>query len=186
LGHLPFFAEDLGVITADVVSLRDQFQIPGTRVLQFAFDGHADNPYLPHNFVSNTVAFTGTHDNPPTREWYEQLPDWEKQTLSSYLKQPLANSDEAAPALIELAWSSVAALTIAPLQDVFDLGSGSRMNTPGRAEGNWRWRVTQEMLSTTAFQWLRELTEKSHRSTSPASNAPSADQKLTTFMRAAT
>jgi 4-alpha-glucanotransferase len=186
LGHLPFFAEDLGVITADVVSLRDQFQIPGTRVLQFAFDGHADNPYLPHNFVSNTVAFTGTHDNPPTREWYEQLPDSEKQTLSSYLKRPLANSDEAAPALIELAWSSVAALTIAPLQDVLDLGTGSRMNTPGRAEGNWRWRVTREMLSTTAFQWLCELTEKSHRSTTAASNAPSADPQLTTFMRAAT
>ena len=75
LGRLPFIAEDLGIITAEVASLRDQFQIPGTRVLQFAFDGHPDNPYLPHNFVSNTVAYTGTHDNPPTREWYEQLPD---------------------------------------------------------------------------------------------------------------
>ncbi len=163
LGHLPFIAEDLGIITADVASLRDQFQIPGTRVLQFAFDGHPDNPYLPHNFVSNTVAYTGTHDNPPTREWYEQLPDSQKQTLWGYLNRRLVNSAEAAPALIELAWSSVAALTVAPLQDVFDLGTGARMNVPGRANGNWRWRFTDKMVSTTAFEWLRELTERSKR-----------------------
>jgi hypothetical protein len=152
-------------------SRRDQFQIPGTRVLQFAFDGQPDNPYLPHNFVSNTVAYTGTHDNPPTREWYEQLPDAQKQTLWSYLNRRLVNSAEAAPALIELAWSSVAALTIAPLQDVFDLGTGARMNVPGRANGNWRWRFTEEMVSATAFEWLRELTNKSNRCASARSTA---------------
>ena len=70
------------------------------------------------------------------------------------------NSAEAAPALIELAWSSVAALTVAPLQDVFDLGTGARMNVPGRANGNWRWRFTDKMVSTTAFEWLRDLTEE--------------------------
>jgi 4-alpha-glucanotransferase len=163
LGRLPFIAEDLGTITADVALLRDQFQVPGTRVLQFAFDGHADNPYLPHNYVSNTVAYTGTHDNPPTREWYEQLPDSQKQSLWNYLKHQLVNSAEAAPALMELAWSSVAALTVAPFQDVLDLGVGNRMNVPGRAAGNWGWRFADEMLSATAFQWLRELTEKSKR-----------------------
>jgi len=171
LGRLPFIAEDLGIITADVALLRDQFQVPGTRVLQFAFDGHADNPYLPHNFVSNTVAYTGTHDNPPTREWYEQLPDSQKETLSNYLKRQLKNSAEAAPALVELAWSSAAALSVAPLQDVLDLGVGSRMNVPGRTGGNWRWRVTEEMLSTTAFEWLRELTERSKRCSNVGSNA---------------
>jgi 4-alpha-glucanotransferase len=164
LGPLPFIAEDLGIITADVALLRDQFHVPGTRVLQFAFDGHADNPYLPQNFVSNTVAYTGTHDNPPTREWYEQLPDSQKQTLWRYLNRRLVNSAEAAPALIELAWSSVAALTVAPLQDVLGLGVGSRMNVPGRVGGNWRWRFTEEMLSTTAFQWLCESTNRSQRS----------------------
>jgi len=163
LGGLPFIAEDLGTITADVSSLRDQFQVPGTRVLQFAFDGHADNPYLPSNFVHNTVAYTGTHDNPPSREWYEQLPDSQKQTFSSYLGRPLASSAEAAPVLMALAWSSAAALTIAPLQDVLDLGAGSRMNVPGRLGGNWQWRFTEGTLSTTAFQWLRELTERSER-----------------------
>ena len=186
LGHLPFIAEDLGIITADVIQLRDQFQVPGTRVLQFAFDGHTDNPYLPHNFVSNAVAYTGTHDNPPTREWYEQLPDLQKQNLSSYLKRQLVNSAEAAPLLMELAWSSVAALTIAPLQDVFDLGSGTRMNVPGRAEGNWRWRFTEEMLSTTVVEWLRDLTNKSHRSTIPESKPRCGEPQGTTFVRAAT
>lgn len=186
LGRLPFIAEDLGVITADVVLLRDQLQVPGTRVLQFAFDGHADNPYLPHNFVSSTVAYTGTHDNPPTREWYEALGDAQKQTLWTYLGRRLSSDAEAAPALIELAWSSVAALSIAPLQDVFDLGIGNRMNVPGRAEGNWRWRFTEEMLPTTAFEWLRTLTERSHRSAIAPPKASCADPKDRKSVRAAT
>ena len=75
LGDLPFIAEDLGLITPDVCALRDQFRVPGTRVLQFAFDGHPDNPYLPDNYIPNTVVYTGTHDNPTAREWYEELPD---------------------------------------------------------------------------------------------------------------
>lgn len=177
LGRLPFIAEDLGIITADVASLRDQFQLPGTRILQFAFDGHTDNPYLPQNFVSNTVAYTGTHDNPPTREWYEQLLDSQKQTLWAYLKRQLVNSAEAAPALLELAWSSVAALTVAPLQDVLDLGVGSRMNTPGSTTGNWRWRITEDMLSTSAFQWLSDLTKKSMRCADAKSNAQTPKHK---------
>src|SRR5258706_10206083 len=106
LGRLPFIAEDLGLITPDVHALRDQFQVPGTRVLQFAFDGHAENPYLPHNFVANTVAYTGTHDNAPTRQWYEELPNDQRQNLWSYLKREPCDSAEAAPALIRLAWSS--------------------------------------------------------------------------------
>ncbi len=182
LGRFPFIAEDLGTITEDVTLLRDQFQVPGTRVLQFAFDGHTDNPYLPHNFVSNTVAYTGTHDNPPTREWFELLPDSQKETLSSYLKRKLNNCAEAAPALVDLAWSSAAALSVAPLQDVLDLGVGSRMNVPGRTGGNWCWRVTEEMLSTTAFEWLREVTERSKRCSNPGSKPAKAGSA--TFLRA--
>ena len=101
LGGLPFIAEDLGLITPDVIVLRDRFQLPGTRVLQFAFDGHADNPYLPSNYVANTVVYTGTHDNPTTRGWYEELPDDQRQNFWSYLKRPGATSGEAAPALME-------------------------------------------------------------------------------------
>jgi 4-alpha-glucanotransferase len=166
LGFLPFIAEDLGQITPDVQILRDQFAVPGTRVLQFAFDGHADNPYLPHNFVSNTVAYTGTHDNATTRQWYDELPDPQRQNLWGYLNRSSGESAEAAPALMGLAWSSVAALTIAPLQDVLNLGSAARMNVPGRADGNWRWRFCENMLSLPAFEWLQKLTEHSKRSNS--------------------
>jgi len=164
LGALPFIAEDLGLITPDVYALRDRFRVPGTRVLQFAFDGHADNPYLPSNYVTNTAVYTGTHDNPTTREWYEDLPDDQRRNFWSCVKRYGGDSREAAPALMSLAWSSIAALAIAPLQDVLNLGREARMNVPGRAEGNWRWRCTEQMLTGPAFEWLRELTATSRRS----------------------
>src|SRR5208283_1736610 len=112
-----------GVITPDVRALRDQFQLPGMRILQFAFDGHADNPYLPHNYIPNTVVYTGTHDNATTRGWFEALPEDQRRNMWNYLKRPAGNSDEVAWELIRLAWSSVAALAMAPLQDLLDLGA---------------------------------------------------------------
>ena len=163
LGGLPFIAEDLGVITPDVCALRDQFHLPGTRVLQFAFDGSPDNPYLPDRYVSNTVVYTGTHDNNTARGWFEGLPDYQRQNLWNYLKRPAGDSSEAAPALMHLAWSSSAALAMAPLQDLLNLGEEARMNVPGRAQGNWRWRSTEDMLSAPAFQGLRDLTQASSR-----------------------
>jgi 4-alpha-glucanotransferase len=165
LGALPFIAEDLGMITPDVYALRDQFHLPGMRVLQFAFDGHSDNPHLPRNYVRNTVVYTGTHDNPTTREWFEELRDDQRQNLWNYLERPPGASTDVAPALTELAWSSPAALAIAPLQDLLNLGREARMNVPGRAEGNWRWRVTDNMLSDSSFGRLRDLTKKSNRLT---------------------
>jgi 4-alpha-glucanotransferase len=163
LGGLPLIAEDLGVITPDVSALRDRFLLPGTRVLQFAFDGHSDNPHLPGNYPANTVVYTGTHDNPPTREWYEELPASQRQFLWRYLKRPEGHTGDAAPVLIELAWSSSAALAIAPLQDVLNLGAEARMNVPGRAEGNWRWRCPANLLSVAEIEWLRNLTKTSRR-----------------------
>jgi len=153
----------LGLITPDVSALRDQFCLPGMRVLQFAFDGHSDNPHLPHNYVSNAVVYTGTHDNPTTRGWYEDLPDAQRQFVWNYLKRPAGDSSEVAGELIRLAWSSAAALTIAPLQDLLNLGPEARMNVPARAEGNWRWRATEDMVSSPAFHALRELTNSSQR-----------------------
>jgi 4-alpha-glucanotransferase len=164
LGVLPFIAEDLGLITPEVRALREQFHIPGTRVLQFAFDGHSDNPYLPENFTPNTVVYTGTHDNPTSRGWYEELASDQRQNLWRYLKSSKTESAEVAWDLIRLAWSSPAALAVAPLQDVLNLGHEARMNIPGRAEGNWTWRCTKEMLSTADFHWLRDLTIISKRS----------------------
>ena len=144
------------MITADVLALRDQFGLPGMRVPQFAFDGHADNPYLPHNFAHNTVAYTGTHDNATTRQWYGELPDYQRQNLWAYLKHAPGTSADAAPELTRLTWSSPAALAIAPLRDLVNWGSEARMNVPGRADGNWRWRVREDMLSSQAFNgcWI--------------------------------
>jgi 4-alpha-glucanotransferase len=163
LGTLPFIAEDLGLITPDVQALRDQLGMPGMRVLQFAFDGRSDNPYLPDNYVTNAVVYTGTHDNPTTRGWFEQLPDPQRQNLWRYMKLPGGDSSEAAAALMGLAWSSVAAVSMAPLQDLLNLGQEARMNVPGRLEGNWGWRATEEMLSDQAYERLRILTTSSNR-----------------------
>jgi 4-alpha-glucanotransferase len=176
LGHLPFIAEDLGFITPDVHALREQFQLPGTRVLQFAFDGPSDNPYLPNNFVSNTAAYTGTHDNAPTREWYEQLPEYQRQNFWNYLKRAPGTTDDAAPSLVNLAWSSIAALTVAPLQDLLNLGAESRMNIPGRASGNWSWRCPENIDLSSAFRWLREVAELSNRVEPEKLDQPVIDQ----------
>ena len=163
LGGLPLIAEDLGIITPEVSALRDDFRIPGTRVLQFAFDGHPENPYLPENFVPNTIVYTGTHDNPTSREWYEALPVVERENLWRYLKSPQLPSSAVAWELMRVAWSSVAAIAIAPLQDLLNLGGEARMNIPGRSDGNWTWRCTQEMLSGHEFESLCELTRNTTR-----------------------
>jgi 4-alpha-glucanotransferase len=166
LGGLPLIAEDLGLITPDVETLRDQFGIPGTRVLQFAFDGHDDNPYLPQNFVNNTVVYTGTHDNPTSREWFDELANSQQETVSrKYFSDDSVRSVGPGSALIGLAWSSRAAVAIAPLQDLLNLGREARMNVPGRAGGNWRWRCTEEMLTDKPFSWLRGLSVNSKRLT---------------------
>jgi 4-alpha-glucanotransferase len=170
LGALPFVAEDLGQITPDVYALRDQFHLPGTRVLQFAFDGDPHNPYLPSNYDRNTVVYTGTHDNPTSRGWFDELPDDQRRKVSDYLKLTGSESSEAAPALMDLAWSSVASLSIAPLQDLLNLGKEARMNIPGRPEGNWTWRCTEGMLTDSVFDWLRDLTKNSSRSSGLSSS----------------
>jgi 4-alpha-glucanotransferase len=134
------------------------------RVLQFGFDGDPGNPHLPHNCPPNAIVYTGTHDNNTTRGWFEALPDSQKQNLWNYLRRSSGESQEAAAALMQLAWSSPGALAIAPLQDLLNLGADARMNMPGRTDGNWLWRCTETMLSLSAFKRLRDLTESSNRS----------------------
>jgi 4-alpha-glucanotransferase len=163
LGHLQLIAEDLGLITPDVIQLRDSQQLPGMRVLQFAFDGDPQNPHLPGNYVPNTVAYTATHDNNTTRGWFEALPASQKQAVSTYVRQPTIEDRDVAPELMRLAWSSCAALAMAPLQDLLNLGPDARLNTPGTATGNWRWRVTDDVLSPAAFKWLLDLTSETNR-----------------------
>jgi 4-alpha-glucanotransferase len=163
LGRLPFVVEDLGVITPDVVRLRDDFELPGTRVLQFAFDGDWSSPHLPHNHPPNAVVYTGTHDNSTTRGWYEALPDASRRHLWSYARRIGGGAREAVSAMLSLAWGSPAALAIAPFQDVLRLGDEARMNVPGAAGGNWRWRCTRDTLSPEVFASLRDLTVSASR-----------------------
>ena len=155
-GRLPLIAEDLGLITPPVDALRRQFGLPGMRILQFGFGGATEARFLPHNFERHTVVYTGTHDNDCTRGWHACITDAERDFFHRY-----SASTGADPAwdLMRLAWSSVADLAIAPLQDVLDLGSEARMNYPGQPAGNWDWRFQAPMLTDQRLDRLAEWTE---------------------------
>lgn len=153
-------AEDLGHITPDVLALRQDLGIPGMRVLQFAFDGDSANPYLPRHHGSDSVCYTGTHDNDTTLGWWNELPDWQREQV----RQLLGTHDPVMPdALIDLAWSSPAPLAIVPMQDLLGLGSDARMNRPGIAEGNWRWQMPAGALDAALAGRLRESFTRHHR-----------------------
>ncbi|MEO1635962.1 MAG: 4-alpha-glucanotransferase, partial [Cyanobacteria bacterium J06631_9] len=157
LGQLPFLAEDLGLIDEKVEALRDRFDFPGMKILQFSFGSDSSNPYLPHNIDRNFVVYSGTHDNDTTVGWFNNASEYEKLRLVSYVGAFEASSVHWA--MIRLALSSVANQAIVPLQDLLGLGSGSRMNTPGVANGNWEWRYVDAMLTPTIADQLRNLTE---------------------------
>jgi 4-alpha-glucanotransferase len=146
LGELPIIAEDLGVITPDVDALRREFGLPGMRILQFAFgDGGAydnTNAYLPHNFASNTVVYTGTHDNNTTQGWWAEASPELRQNVLDYLGTDDREGHDIHWHLIRAACSSVADTAIYPLQDVLGLRGEHRMNLPGKGEGYWEWRFT--------------------------------------------
>lgn len=163
LGSLPLIAEDLGLITPDVIALRDQFHLPGMRVLQFALDGGPENPFLPEHYPEDVVAYTATHDNQTTRAWYESLSDQGRQRLRDCVGHPI-DASQAAWELIRLIWESRAMLSLAPVQDLLNLGADARMNWPGRPAGNWRWRATHLQLDSPQFERLRDLTRQTGRS----------------------
>jgi 4-alpha-glucanotransferase len=135
--------------------------------MQFGFDGKPENPHLPHTWTNRVVGYTGTHDNNTTRGWFASLPDSQKQLVRKYVGWSSEDKHGIAAALMRSAWPSAAGLTIAPLQDVLDLGAEARMNVPGRAEGNWRWRWVDSAPSEHAFRWLAELTGTSGRARDP-------------------
>lgn len=155
LGELPIIVEDLGLITPEVVALREALGYPGMRVLQFAFGSDARNPYLPHNYVPNTVVYTGTHDNDTTVGWFHTRPPHEREHVLRYVD---SDGQEIHWDLIRLALASVADAAIVPLQDVLGLGSEARMNTPGVIGGNWRWRFRLEELTEAIVDRLADLT----------------------------
>ncbi|MEW6085412.1 MAG: 4-alpha-glucanotransferase [Chloroflexota bacterium] len=151
--NLPIIAEDLGLVTPDVIALLEEFQLPGMRVLQFGFSG-PDNPFLPHNYVENCVAYTGTHDNNTARGWFESTADEERQFALRYLDTDGSNF---AWDLIRAVWSSVAGIAVTPMQDVLNLGGEARMNFPSKLGGNWEWRMQAGDLNDSLAERLREL-----------------------------
>ncbi len=161
LGNLPIIAEDLGVITPPVDAMRKTLQLPGMKVLQFAFGGgFSESKYLPHNYSENYIVYTGTHDNDTTVGWFnsEQSGDIARDHMLHYLNRDY-RTVEPHWDLIRLGMSSVAHTCVVPLQDVLGLGSAARMNTPGIASGNWQWRFTPQMLEGPARSRLATITE---------------------------
>jgi 4-alpha-glucanotransferase len=156
LGDLPIIAEDLGVITPDVIAMRETYNLPGMKVLQFAFsfgNGPSD-PFLPHHYPVNCVAYTGTHDNDTVLGWYQRVPEDEKSFYRRYLNR---DGTDVAWDLIRATWASVASLAIAPLQDFLSLDNRARMNVPGRPSGNWAWRMPADCLNTALKERIREV-----------------------------
>lgn len=143
-GKLPLIAEDLGIISPEVEKLRDDYKLPGMKVLLFAFDSDEKNPYLPHNHTVNSVVYTGTHDNDTTVGWFYSLNDDQQTRVLDYLQNPV----EPMPwPLIYTALQSVARTAILPMQDILALDGSHRMNTPGTTKGNWSWRFNWEWIS---------------------------------------
>ncbi|CAN5433816.1 4-alpha-glucanotransferase [soil metagenome] len=167
LGELAVIAEDLGVITPDVEELRDGFGFPGMRILQFAFGGDADNHDLPHNYVKNCVAYTGTHDNDTTVGWFKsQAGAGSTRDASEIsrehdycLKYLASDGDQIHWDFIRGVWASVADTAITPLSDLLGIGTEGRMNLPASESGNWHWRMTDDSLTDEITEKLKELTE---------------------------
>ena len=151
-----FIAEDLGFVTPEVIALRDKYNLPGMKILQFAFNSDAKNPFLPHNYTKNSVVYTGTHDNDTSKGMYKNYSEHEKQFSKKYFKFETGNF---AHGLMKLAWSSVANTAIAPLQDLLQLGSEYRMNIPGTLENNWVWRFKPEDIKEEHINFLTQITE---------------------------
>ncbi|MEZ4539864.1 MAG: 4-alpha-glucanotransferase [Chloroflexota bacterium] len=159
LGELPIIAEDLGVITPEVEALRDRFDFPGMRILQFAFGGTRNSSFLPYNYVHNTIVYTGTHDNETTLGWYLNATEDERDHLRRYT---VSSGRDIVWDLIRLAYASVADMAIIPMQDLFVLGNEARMNYPGREGGWWRWRYTRDMFTARAPGIAMGLSELAH------------------------
>jgi 4-alpha-glucanotransferase len=150
---LPVIAEDLGVITSDVIELRERYHLPGMKILQFGFSG-PDNADLPHHYGQNCVAYTGTHDNDTARGWYAAATEAERDFARRYLG---VDGSQFAWDLLRAIWRSAAVFALAPMQDLLDLDSSARMNFPSTLGGNWEWRMREGDLDTGLSSRLAEL-----------------------------
>jgi 4-alpha-glucanotransferase len=160
-GDLPIIAEDLGVITPEVVALRDRYEFPGMKILQFAFGAGPGDPFLPFNYDRNCVVYTGTHDNDTTVGWFNQLSNYERDEVLRYLG--CIDPEGIHWSLIRMGWISIANMAIVPYQDLLGLGTDARMNFPGKPEGNWGWRYRPEALNREVGDRLKTMTYISGR-----------------------
>ncbi len=160
LKDLPIIAEDLGVITPEVTALRDAFELPGMKVLQFAFAGGPENAFLPHNYGPHCVVYTGTHDNDTTAGWSRTATEHERAFAERYLA---TQGTSVTQAMIRAAFNSVADMAVVPFQDVLELGSEHRMNLPGTTDGNWEWRFSWTLVGPQHAERLYEWTALSNR-----------------------
>lgn len=142
-GDIACIAEDLGDITASVLALRDRHRLPGMKILQFAFDGNPDHPFLPHTYPEHCVAYTGTHDNDTSQGWYNELDGMGRHHVRLYLSHP---DQGIVWRMIEVLLQSRAALTVFPMQDLLELDTSARMNVPGTTKDNWLWRLTTAQI----------------------------------------
>jgi 4-alpha-glucanotransferase len=156
LGERAIIAEDLGVITPDVADLRDSNELPGMKILQFAFDSKEENDFIPHSYDKNCVVYTGTHDNDTTRGWFKEASADDKQYCLDYVK---GSARSIHWDLIRCAWASIANTALAPMQDVLGLNTSARMNFPGHASGNWQWRMKEGVLTPELAEKLKGLTK---------------------------
>lgn len=165
LPNLDLVAEDLGIITPEVDALRKKYNLPGMKILQFAFSGEPDNPYLPHNIEADSVVYTGTHDNDTTVGWHSTMDERQLEHLHAHLEDydDQAYAHDILNALIEMAMTSKANLAIIPMQDILALDSTHRMNTPGTSTGNWHWRFNWQQLTEERKQWFKDLLVRTER-----------------------
>lgn len=165
LPNLDLVAEDLGIITQEVDALRKKYNLPGMKILQFAFSGEPDNPYLPHNIEADSVVYTGTHDNDTTVGWHSTMDERQLEHLHAHLGDgnQQVQAHDILNALIEMAMTSKANLAIIPMQDILALDSTHRMNTPGTSTGNWHWRFNWQQLTGERRQWFKDLLVRTER-----------------------
>lgn len=159
LGDVPILAEDLGIITKEVRDLRDKFGFPGMRIMQFAFGNGGEKRFLPHNFDSNTVVYTGSHDNDTTRSFFEKERELGSDVFLHAQEYLNYYGDDICFELVKSALSSVANIVIIPMQDVLNLGSEARMNFPGVQHGNWQWRFTWDQIHDQLANRYKEMSE---------------------------
>jgi len=167
LGEVPILAEDLGVITKDVVALRDKFNFPGMKILQFAFGAGMERKFLPHNFIRNCMVYTGSHDNDTTRAYFEKVKNGNHDIYSHVQRYLNYYGEDIVGELIRAAYASVADLVVIPMQDILKLGGEARMNFPGKLGGNWTWRFTWDQVNHKLAEYYKYLAENYERPPEP-------------------